>query len=73
MLDFEGMYLESSTSKPVVMTYLEESETMRAMFIHYAKSKVGNEFSIIDVNSLGLSEAKNIKKIFARPMEEVNK
>jgi hypothetical protein len=51
--------------------YLEEPETIRRVFTSFAKSKIGSKYSIIDVNSLGLPEEKQIKKILSKPMEEV--
>jgi len=69
-LDFEAVYLESSPLKPVVITYNEESETIRRMFAYYAKSRVNNAYSIIDVNSLGIPEEKQVKSLFTKPMED---
>lgn len=71
MIDFDSIYAESSAQKPIVLMYLEESETIRRHFINYAKSKVGSNYTIIDINALGHSEEKQIKRIFSKPMEEV--
>ncbi len=69
-LDFEAIYSESSVSKPVVITYTEESETIRRMFAYFAKSRVNNAYTIIDVNSLGIPEEKQLKTLFTKPMED---
>lgn len=57
-------------TKPVVVTYLEEAETIRRMIVNFAKLKVGSNFTIIDVNPLGLPEENQVKKMLAKPMEE---
>lgn len=71
-LDFESLFTESSAAKPVVMTYLQESETLRRMLCNFVQSKVGqSHYKIVDVNGLGLaSEENNVKKLFTKPMEE---
>ena len=51
--------------------YADEPDTLRNLFASFAKSKVGNNYTIIDINYLGLSEEKQMKKILAHPMEEV--
>jgi hypothetical protein len=71
-IDFDSLYAESSAEIPVCLMYSEEPETVRRSFTNFAKTKVGHNFSIVDINSLGLSEEKLIKKILSRPMEEVN-
>ena len=70
-LDFEAIFSESSSTKPVVMTYLQEAETLRRMLCNFAQAKVGTaHYKIVDVNGLGLAEDNNVKKLFTKPMEE---
>ena len=71
LIDFDSMYSESSSQKPIVLMYSEESETIRRYFSNYAKMKVGSNFSIVDINSLGPSEDKQLKRVLSKPMEEV--
>lgn len=70
-IDFDSIYGESTFQKPIVLMYQEESETIRRYFSIYAKSKVGTNFSIIDINSLGSTADKQIKRMLVKPMEEV--
>jgi hypothetical protein len=53
-----------------VITYLEEAETIRRMVINHAKLKVGANFTVIDVNPMGLPEETQVKKLLAKPMED---
>ncbi|CAF0814844.1 unnamed protein product, partial [Brachionus calyciflorus] len=69
-VDLDSMYAESSAQKPIILMYQEESETIRRYFSMYAKSKVGSNFSIIDINSLGSGGEKQIKRTLLKPMEE---
>ena len=70
--DFEAVYAESQSNKPVLLLYSEESETVKRIFTNFACTKVGSKYTIVDVNSLGLPEEKKIKKHFAKPMLDVN-
>lgn len=70
-IEFEGLLAESSAEIPICLMYSEEPEAVRRSFTNFAKIKVGHNHSIIDINSLGLSEDKQIRKILSRPMEEV--
>lgn len=70
-IDFDSIYAESTAQKPIVLMYQEESETIRRYFSIYAKSKIGPNFSIIDINSLGSGADKQIKRMLMKPMEEV--
>ena len=73
LIDMESIYQDSSSQTPIVLMYTEESETIRRYYTQFAKSKVGSNFSLVDINSLGLlTEDKQIKRILSRPMEEVN-
>lgn len=69
-VDLDSMYTESSAQKPIILMYQEESETIRRYFSIFAKSKVGQNFSVIDINSLGSSVDKQMKRILSKPMEE---
>lgn len=51
--------------------YSEEPETVRRSFINFAKTKVGYNHSVVDINSLGLSEDKQLRKTLSKPMDEV--
>ena len=69
-LDLESILAESSAQKPIILMYQEESETVRRYFVSFAKTKVGNSYSIIDVYSLGLNEDKQIKRLMLKSIEE---
>lgn len=70
-IDFDSIFAESTFQKPIVLMYQEESETIRRYFSLYAKSKVGTNFSVIDINSLGSTADKQFKRMLIKPMEEV--
>ena len=72
LLDFESIYLESSSTKSIVLTYIEEPELVRRSFVNFAKSKVGSNYLIVDINFLGNSEEKQVKRLITKPMEEVS-
>ena len=64
--------MESSSQTPIVLMYAEESETIRRYFTQFARTKVGSNYSIVDINSLGLqTEDKQIKRMLSKPMEDV--
>ena len=70
-IDLEALYETSSASKPIVLMYLEESESVRRSFLSFARSRDKQLFSVIDINGVGTAEEKNIKKLLAKPFEEV--
>ena len=64
--------MESSSQTPIVLMYTEESETIRRYFTQFARTKVGSNYSIVDINALGLqTEDKQIKRMLSKPMEDV--
>lgn len=67
----DALYNESSATKPIVLMYLDEPESVRRCFLNYVKTKDKQVFTIIDINGVGLAEEKNIKKLIAKPIEEV--
>jgi dynein heavy chain len=69
-LDFESLLAESSAIKPIILLYEEESETVRRFFVNFAKTKVGNSYTIVDVHSLGLNDDKQIKRLMSKSIEE---
>ena len=71
-IDFDSILAESSAQKPIILMYKEESETVRRYFANFAKSKVGSNYSIADIYSLGLSEDKQIKRLMSKSIEDVN-
>ena len=73
-IDLESALSESSSQKPIILMYQEEQETVRRYFVNFAKQKVANSYSIIDINSLGLMETQiqQIKRLMSKSMEEVN-
>jgi hypothetical protein len=52
--------------------YYEEPETVRRHFQNYAKQMVGANHAIVDVTSIGQQDDKYIKRLLAKPMEEVS-
>lgn len=53
------------------MNYIDEPETVKKYFINFAKSKVGQNYTIVEANKLGLDDLKFIKRTLAKAMEEV--
>jgi hypothetical protein len=51
--------------------YSEEPECVKRAFTNYAKTKDKLVFNIIEINGLGMTEEKQIKKMLGKPMEEV--
>ena len=73
-IDFEALFADSSSNKPIVLTYSEEADTLKRYFVQCAKSK-GSEvsFAIVDVNALGLSDEMHIKRAVVKAIEEVSR
>ena len=66
------MYQVISLIWSQLLMYAEESETIRRYFTQFARTKVGSNYAIVDINALGLqTEDKQIKRMLTRPMEEV--
>lgn len=70
-IDFESIYAESANEKVIILTYTEEPEIIKRYFVNFAKSKVANNYLIVDVNCLGLDDNKQLKRIILKAMEEV--
>jgi hypothetical protein len=51
--------------------YYEEPETIRRYFQTFAKQMVGTNQTIVDVTSIGQTDDKYIKRLLAKPMEDV--
>lgn len=63
--------MESTAQRIVVLTYLEEPEVIKKYFVNFAKAKVGQNYSIVEINSLGIEDNKQIKRTLSKAMEEV--
>jgi hypothetical protein len=70
-IDLEALYDNSSATKPIVLMYLNEPETIRRCFLSFVKTREKQMYTIIDINGVGTGEEKNIKKLLAKPIEEV--
>jgi hypothetical protein len=70
-IDFESIWFESSAEKVILLTYLEEPEIIKRYFVNFAKTKVGSNYTIVEINSLGLDDNKQIKRTILKAMEEV--
>ena len=51
--------------------YLNEPETIRRCFLNFVRTRDKQIHTIIDINGVGTGEEKNIKKLLAKPIEEV--
>lgn len=70
-IDIESLYEKSTATKPIVIMYMNEPETVRKSFLSFARGKDKQIFTIVDINGVGTGEEKNIKKLIAKPIEEV--
>lgn len=70
-LDLESIYAESSSKRIIILSYLDEPEVIKKYFINFAKSKVGQNYSIVEVSKLGLEDSKFIKKNLTKAIEDV--
>jgi hypothetical protein len=70
VIDFENVYTESSSKTAIVLMFTEKSDTLGKHFSVYAKSKVNNKFTIIDINEIEVSDEKTLIQLISKPMEE---
>jgi dynein heavy chain len=70
-VDMESLFSNSTATKPIVLMYLDEPESVRRYFLNYVRNKDKQPFTIIDINGVGSAEEKNIKKLISKPIEEV--
>lgn len=73
LIDFEALYNQSTSTKPILIMFIEEPESVKRSFVNYVKTKDKQIYNIIEINGLGQAEDKQVKKLLAKQIEEVEK